>query len=171
MTEKIDKRKIQDAIRNMNYDWSKYTFDHFVAHVESLREREMVIMPMQRLKVPAVCVATEISDYIVYDSSDIVMSQHHHKLHEIGHFVLGHVQEVISCDDLEDFLQEIKAKSLFRGYSHIYEYDLSIEHEAEYFAYQVEDDIAKVHRLNQLTEMSDLINWQIPPFYGDFAKE
>ncbi|MGB7339853.1 MAG: hypothetical protein WBC91_13240 [Phototrophicaceae bacterium] len=171
MTKKLDKKKIQSAIENLDYDWSQYTFDNFVSHIEKLRERPMVIVPLPYLKVPAVCTATEISDYIIYDASDIPMSQHHHKLHELGHFILGHVQEVLATDDLENFLQEIRSKSLFRGYSHIYERDLGVEHEAEYFAYKVEDDIADARRLNQITGLPVPPNWQVPPFYGTSSEQ
>ncbi|MDQ7035568.1 MAG: hypothetical protein Q9P01_12240 [Anaerolineae bacterium] len=112
-----------------------------------------------------------MADYILYDASDIPMAQHHHKLHEMGHFVLGHVQEVKTTEDAEQWLRDIFSKSQFRGYSHIYEKDLNEEHEAEYFAYLVEDKIAEAHRLAELTGISEPVNWQIPPFSGDFAKE
>lgn len=166
----MKRSKVQQVFQALPYDWSAFTLLHFINFVQQQRQRPLSVTPVPHMAIPGICVRTLTDDYIFFDASDHPISQKHHILHEIGHFLLDHLQTIHQAKIDQDLPDIAIYLSKFRAYYFKSGADAEEEYEAEYFAYLVENQLAQVRRLQELTQRHESDDWHIPPFYGRFSK-
>ncbi len=83
--------RVRRVIAGLHYDFSRFTIPHFIAHLEALRQREIILNGVAfDGRLHGLWVRAETADYVFFDSRTHPVHRVHHILHEVGHMVLGH---------------------------------------------------------------------------------
>ena len=163
--------ELEAIFDNLNYPWEQFTIDHFIAFVEEkVRRRPMKLFSVPNLIQPW-CASGPQVDFVFHSSTIGRAFQTHHKLHEIGHFVLGHVKIIKSVED--DSIADL----LLRYSGHFRSAELQDdpqlmgeENEAEFFAYLVRQKVVEHNRIHELTSITTRTDLFLPPFSGRLSK-
>lgn len=163
-------RKIRSILDQLNYEWSQFTIEHFVAHVAAARQRPIVVSGVALHEVTGMCVSLPTRDYIFYDTRRHRAVQVHITLHELSHLILGHVSQVeytSRLGDLQSILLHINTRiPVLQTNQHLWEEEL----EAEHLAHLIQQSVRTAKRLDALTRTDQASDVFIPPFTGDFVK-
>lgn len=168
----MNRRKVETVVKNINYDWINFDFDHFLEHIVGEQDRCIIPIEMPNLAFSGYCVSVKqhICDYIFVNADDHPVSTLHNKIHELAHFLLDHLDSVIVINSQDELINLMMRFSRLRSYENLHPELLAEEREAEYFAYLIEHNVSKAKRLHELTLDEDAYDWGVPPFYGRFAQ-
>jgi hypothetical protein len=165
------KAELHSIFDNLNYPWGQFTADHFTDYIGNhVRRRPIKTFAIYNLAKP-MCMAGKRIDFVFHSSSIARVLQIHHKLHEVGHLLLGHVKSITyeDTDDVTELIQRIAVN--FRSVSPSDDPQVAAEeNEAEYFAYLVREKVYKHHRMSELMAITHRTDLYLPPFSGKFAK-
>ena len=165
------KAELHSIFDSLNYPWDKFAVNHFTDYVaQQVRHRPIVVFPINNLPKP-MCVGGKRIDFVFHSSSIARVFQIHHKLHEVGHLLLGHVKSITyeDTDDIGELIRRVAVN--FRSASPAEDPQVAAEeNEAEYFAYLVREKVAEHHRMSELMAITHRTNLYLPPFSGKFAK-
>lgn len=169
----MDRKKVENTIRNINYDWKSFDFDDFLNHVIQQHGRHIELIEIANLAFSGYCVSVKhhTFDYIFVNADDHPISSLHNKIHEIAHFLLNHLDSVDVIDSHDQLKNLMMRFSRLRSYANMTPELRAEEREAEYFAYLVTQNVAKARRLHELTLEQESYDWGVPPFYGRFARK
>lgn len=137
---------------NLNYPFDQFSIDHFVQHVQQLRNRPILCVPYAFSPgISGAWIYGSRIDFIFYRSNTHRIHQNHIILHEIAHMLLNHplrpIQDVLSPDLLQELpipmghlraLQPNRAKDI-------------VEQEAEDFVALVQKQVVRAQRMAELT--------------------
>lgn len=154
-------RSVYAVIEQLNYDFGHFELNHFLDHIQQLRERNLILMPTTlKHEIVAIWVYTGGADYIFFKATDHVIHQKHNILHEIAHMMMDH-----TLIPLEDVLTPELFNALFSGQitgrprritrepsDHIEEL------EAEAFVFAIQDRVMAANRIDQLLDKASSIN-------------
>ncbi len=164
-------RELAALLKGLHYPWERFTIDHFIAYIGRVkRKRRINVVGIDDLPLPW-CASGPTMDYIFYSVSLSPILQNHHKLHEIGHLVLNHVQRIkfLASDNIVElvgsFNPRFRSATLMTNPTVMDE-----ENEAERFVYLVHDRLHTHRRLHELTSISHRKDLFMPPFSGTFSK-
>lgn len=146
-------KEVQRIIRALDYNFDYFSLEHFVRHIEQVRNRRIVVQGwLFEPTFYAVWVPAKYSDYILFNSALHPVHQTHSVLHELAHMLLGH-----RCYPLEQFLSEELLQSLrpdtecgcprtesLKGM------DTTQEAEAELFVFLIQRQVVNARRMNEL---------------------
>jgi len=166
----MHRKKIRSILDQLDYGWSQFTIEHFVAHVAAVRKRPIVVSGVALHEVTGMCVSLPTRDYIFYDVRRHRAVQVHITLHELAHLLLGHVSSVeytSRIGDLQSILLHINTRI---AVTQTNEYLWQEELEAEYLAHLIQQSVRTAKRLDALTRTDSAADVFIPPFTGDFVK-
>ena len=147
--------EIQALVDSLGYDFDQFELLHFLHHIESLRNRQIILRPYPFAEVLfGLWVRAPSADYIIYSNDCHPIHQIHTILHEVGHMILGHPPR-----RLDQVLppELLKALGLLEpaGHSRLAP-GLSVkttpeERECEIFASLIQAKVVEKNRLHQLT--------------------
>ncbi|MEL6407411.1 MAG: hypothetical protein AAFR81_23775 [Chloroflexota bacterium] len=169
----MNRKKVEQTVRALQYDWTTFEFEDFFKHTVEYHGRPIFLQPIPHFEVSGYCVSVRehSTDYIFVRADDHPVSVLHNKIHEIGHFLLKHLKAVKIVDTKEQMIELMMRFSRLRSVENVSPTLASEEHEAEYFAYLVTQQVAKAQRLTALTLETESYDWGVPPFYGRFARQ
>ncbi|MEO1164821.1 MAG: hypothetical protein AAFV98_13610 [Chloroflexota bacterium] len=169
----MNRSKVEQTVRALQYDWTLFEFDDFFKHTVAHHGRPIFLQPVPHFDVSGYCVSVRehSTDYIFVRADDHPVSVPHNKIHEIGHFLLKHLESVTIVDSREQMIELMMRFSRLRSHKQLSPALAVEEHEAEYFAYLVTQRVAKAKRLTALTLETESYDWGVPPFYGRFARQ
>lgn len=168
----MDRKKVQNTVDSIQYDWKIFDFDDFLTRIIQQHGRRIAIIETPNLAFGGYCVSVKqhVYDYIFVNADDHPISILHNKIHEIGHFLLNHLDSVDIIDSHDELRNLMMRFSRLRSYANMTPELRAEEREAEYFAYLVTQNVAKARRLHELTLEQESYDWGVPPFYGRFAR-
>ena len=168
----MDRKKVQNTVGSIQYDWKHFDFNDFLNQVIQQHGRRIAIIETPNLAFGGYCVSVKqhVYDYIFVNADDHPISILHNKIHEIGHFLLNHLDSVDIIDSHDELRNLMMRFSRLRSYANMTPELRAEEREAEYFAYLVTQNVAKARRLHELTLEQESYDWGVPPFYGRFAR-
>lgn len=165
------KKELMDRLDALDYPWEQFTVDHFINYIgRVIRKRRIEVTPIPHLHLPW-CASGPTIDYIFYSSTLSHAIQNHHKLHEVGHFILGHTQSIRFIES-ENVIEVVgRFYGHFRSAAPVDDVlTTDEENEAEYFVYLIHQQLHNYKRLHELTSIAHRKNLFIPPFTGEFSK-
>jgi hypothetical protein len=127
--------RVRRAIAGLHYDFSRFTVPHFIAHLECLRQREIILN--------GVAFEGRLHGLWV-----------HHILHEVGHMVLGHRLHDLAAFLPPELVAQLRAALCPELHGHCRRWDLHDtpdEREAELFVRLLQQKILLAGRLTALT--------------------
>lgn len=147
--------RVRAAIERLDYDFSRFTIQHFVAHVAHLRSRDIISrgIPLAR-DLHAFWIRAETAEYVFFNSHTHEVHRVHHVLHELGHMLLEHPLYDLAQflpPELADELRRIIAPRLMGHCRRWNFYDTPEEREAELFVRQLQQEILLTGRFASLT--------------------
>lgn len=154
-------RSVSTVIEQLDYDFPHFKLNHFLDHIQRLRERNLILMPTTlKHEIVAMWVYTERADYIFFKANDHVIHQTHNILHEIAHMMMDHTRI-----PLEDVLTPELFNALFSGQITgrprriTREPSNDIEElEAEEFVFAIQEQVMAVNRIDQLLDKASSIS-------------
>ena len=165
------KAELHSIFDSLNYPWDEFTADHFKDYIAAqIRHRPIRVFPIAHLRKP-MCIGGKRIDFVFHSSSIARIFQIHHKLHEVGHLLLGHVKSITyeDTDDIAELIRRIAVN--FRSASPAEDPQVAAEeNEAEYFAYLVREKVTEHNRMSELMAITHRTDLYLPPFSGKFAK-
>ena len=152
---------VSAVIEQMNYQFDDFELDHFLAHIQRLRKRKLILRPATlKHEIVAIWVYTDRADYIFFKSSDHVIHQTHNILHEIAHMMLDHTRI-----PLKDMLTPELFNMLFPGEITGRPRRITREPsddpeelEAEEFVFAIQDRVMAANRIDQLMSKASSIS-------------
>lgn len=138
-------QRVNDKLDELGYDYSAYSMEHYIAHVEDFlgRRLELVGMDFTRSTTGA-CVRTVERDVVFYNDTRHKMLQEHVIIHETAHLLLNHQMMKVSLDNEQSNASDVYRSLLSRFRSTepmltvrdslLYEVNMQQEGEAEAFA-------------------------------------
>jgi hypothetical protein len=101
------KAELHSIFDSLDYPQDAFTADHFTDYIGNhVRRRPIKAFPIYNLSKP-MCIGGKRIDFVFHSSSIAGVLQIHHKLHEVGHLLLGHVK-AITYEDTNDITQLIQ---------------------------------------------------------------
>lgn len=155
-------QRVLEVIQSLDYDFSQFTFQHFIAYLIKLRDRPIILraIPLQE-EMHGVWMQVPYADYIFYNANDHPLHQVHNVLHEIGHILLDHtcypVDEILP----PELLARMNGFSIvqMRGQFRLVEPSRpEDEREAEAFVRELQRKIMFADRLDELTRPTSSIS-------------
>ncbi len=147
--------RVRRAIAGLHYDFSRFTIPHFIAHLESLRQREIILNGVAfEGRLHGLWVRAETADYVFFDSRTHPVHRVHHILHEVGHMVLGHRLHDLAAFLPPELVAQLRAVISPELHGHCRRWDLHDtpdEREAELFVRLLQREILLAGRLTALT--------------------
>lgn len=102
------RQKVEKAIDELGYDFSNYSLESLVRHLESKRDRIIDTKGLElSYRTSGAYVQTPHKDFIMYNSNRNQLMQTHGFLHEVGHMVLEHTASVLVAENELEALQQI----------------------------------------------------------------
>lgn len=147
--------RVRQAIEGLHYPFSQFTVPHFIAYLETLRQREIILNGAAfDGRLHGFWVRAETADYVFFERQTHPIHQVHHILHELGHLVLGHrprdLATVLPPALLAELMAQIGAAPC--GHCRMWEpVETLEEREAECFVRQFQHKILIAGRLAALT--------------------
>jgi hypothetical protein len=150
----------QDAVENLGYDFNDFEIDHFIRHVERLKRREIILVPMAlELGLYALWIPQNTAHYIFFNSQAHAIQQTHSILHELAHIVLNHsrkpIDQVLPAALMAQ-LQTPTPQGRLRKVDPLLRED-SEEREAEAFVFIIQKHLLTARRIDELTGQTSSI--------------
>lgn len=166
-------QRVNDKLNELGYDYSAYSMEHYIAHVEDFLGRRLELVGMEFTRsTTGACVRTAERDVVFYNDTRHKMLQEHVIIHETAHLLLNHQMMKVSLDNEHSNTSDVYRSLLSRFRSPepmltvrdslLYEVNMQQEGEAEAFAKRFLAQ-AKAYRKHQyLTEQRNARLF--PPF-------
>ncbi len=167
--------RVRQVIDGLHYPFRQFTVSHFIAHLETLRQRAIILNGASfDAGLHGFWVRADTADYVFFDQHTHPIHQVHHILHEAGHLVLEHRPRDLASVLPPALLAELTARIARAPYGHcrMWEpHETLEEREAEYFVQQLQHKILIAGCLIALTHPVTSIG-ELTPFtrslgYGD----
>jgi len=147
--------RVRRVIAGLHYDFSRFTIPHFIAHLETLRQREIILNGVAfDGRLHGLWVGAETADYVFFDSRTHPVHRVHHILHEVGHMVLGHRLHDLAAFLSPELVAQLRAalSPALHGHCRRWDpHDTPDEREAELFVRLLQQKILLAGRLTALT--------------------
>lgn len=153
--------EIQGIVDALDYDFDCFSLNHFIKHIEWLRNRKIVVVGWEfEPKLYALWVPKSSTDYIFFNHTLHSTHQTHSILHELAHMLLGH-----ACSPLDQvlpphMLAELKLGSQQQGRPRtvlLNELDPTQEEESEMFVYLIQKKVVNARRIHELYRGSSTV--------------
>lgn len=152
MIHAINRHRIQQVLNALSYHFEDFSIDHFVQHVQVLRQRPILCIPYAFSPgISGAWVRGSRMDFIFYRSTTHRIHQNHVILHEIAHMLLEHPLRPIEGLLPPDLRDEIPMP---KGHLRALEVNRAkdiYEQEAEYFVALVQKQVVRAERMVELT--------------------
>lgn len=160
MIAPVVRKRVNELLDQFGYDFTQFTLTHFIRWIE---EREKVTFILKRWEAPPGCSGSMLLDYrpnihiLFYNENASPLHQTHIILHELAHYLLGHIPEdhVTRRELIHLFhhgvLQQTNAIFLRSGL------DDEQEQEAELLAMTIQTKIIEAARLSALHQPIPLL--------------
>ncbi|MBL8080440.1 MAG: hypothetical protein JNM55_20890 [Anaerolineales bacterium] len=147
----------EKVVKDLRYDFHTFSIDRFITHVGEIKKREIISIPWT---MPPTLFGAWMSDdeepkeYIFYRDNVPLIHQVHIQLHELSHFLLGHVTLHINRKKIANVLKK-NTPLPFTELPRLRSSDKSeLEVQAETLAALIQKQVIKHSNLDQLA--SDL---------------
>jgi hypothetical protein len=147
--------RVQAAVDGLDYDFRQFTIPHFIAHIQTLRQRDIILTGVSFDRgLHGFWVQADTADYVFFNRRTHEIHQVHHILHELGHIVLEHRLRDLAAflpPELVTQLRVVIAHDL-QGHCRQWDpHDTLEEREAEWFVRCLQREILLTGRLSALT--------------------
>lgn len=147
--------RVRAAVAELDYDFKQFTIPHFIAHLQALRQRDIILngVPFDR-GLHGFWVRADTADYVFFNHHTHEVHRVHHVLHEVGHIVLGHQLRDLAAFLPPELVAQLRAAISPDLYGHCRQwdpYDTPEEREAECFVRCLQREILLAGRLSALT--------------------
>lgn len=152
--------RLNTVIEQLEYDFNTFELNDFVRHVERLRRREILTLPLPLdLGLSAIWIRARSADYIFYNDRLHPIHKTHNILHEIAHILLGHTCQSIDAvlpPDLMAQLQTEPVQGRLRKADPHLRADVE-EQVAEAFVFHIQKRLVNANRMAELMSRSSSI--------------
>jgi hypothetical protein len=162
----MDHLRVMSVINDLNFDWKFFSLNNFIDHIAQYRNRPIYLIPIPDLENSFVF-SLGTTDYIGFNSQQLLIVRQHDLLHELAHLLLDHVDAVKFVSDFEEVQAFIHIG--FRRPVQTKEYSEE-ENEAEYFVYLIQKQLQEIRLLGALTDDERTGDPQMPPFTKGLLK-
>jgi hypothetical protein len=147
--------RVQAVVDGLGYDFAQFTVPHFLAHVQALRARDIILhgVPFDR-GLHGFWIRADTADYVFFNRRTHTIHQAHHILHELGHMVLGHRLRDLAAFLPPGLVAELRTSiaAELQGHCRRWDpHDTPEEQEAEWFVRHLQREILLAGRLAALT--------------------
>jgi hypothetical protein len=149
----VSAKKIQEIIGNLDYDFTTFTMDSFIGHVEQIRGRPIHLQAFDfKDGTFGYWVPSKTDDFIAYRDGLVYLHTVHVIMHEIGHMLMGHkpttdVFSILRVDQLLD-AGLLRPKAMTRIVPISTPFDSAAEQECELFATLVQQRVRRAQQGN-----------------------
>ncbi len=147
--------RVQAAIAGLGYDFSRFTVPHFIAHLQVIRARDIILHGVSFDRgLHGFWVQADTADYVFFNQRTHEVHQVHHILHELGHIVLGHRLRDLAHFLPPELVAQLRASisAVLQGHCRRWDpHDTPEEREAEWFVRHLQREILFAGRMASLT--------------------
>ena len=154
--------RVRQVVDGLKYDFSEFTVSHFLAHLETIRQREIILnsAPFSQ-GLHAFWLRADTADYVFFDQHTHEIHQVHHILHEIGHIILGHQPRDLASVLPPVIVEQLRSATSVSLHGHCRMWNLDKhpeELQAELFVRHLQQRILIAGRLRALTHPTSSID-------------